>query len=125
MVGFGFGDAVIMELINDKGLPPESLKRGSVVGLSKWTADEVRHSLKGAWFQPFNLRSENLVSKFASKMQHVPLLRGRPRVPHVGGAAAGGDGDHRPPSRVGPLGGPGRTTQRGPGALSTNIWMMS
>jgi histidyl-tRNA synthetase len=33
MVGFGFGDAVIMELINDKGLLPESLKRGSVVGL--------------------------------------------------------------------------------------------
>ena len=30
MVGFGFGDAVIMELINDKGLLPESLKRGSV-----------------------------------------------------------------------------------------------
>lgn len=30
MVGFGFGDAVIMELVNDKGLLPESLKRGSV-----------------------------------------------------------------------------------------------
>jgi histidyl-tRNA synthetase len=30
MVGFGFGDAVIMELVNDKGLLPASLKCGSV-----------------------------------------------------------------------------------------------
>jgi histidyl-tRNA synthetase len=30
MVGFGFGDAVIMELVNDKGLLPESLKTGAV-----------------------------------------------------------------------------------------------
>ena len=30
MVGFGFGDAVIMELVKDKGLLPESLKSGNV-----------------------------------------------------------------------------------------------
>ena len=30
MVGFGFGDAVIMELLNDKGLVPETLKVGNV-----------------------------------------------------------------------------------------------
>jgi histidyl-tRNA synthetase len=30
MVGFGFGDAVIMELVNDRGLLPESLKTGCV-----------------------------------------------------------------------------------------------
>ena len=29
-VGFGFGDAVIMELVKDKGLLPESLKSGNV-----------------------------------------------------------------------------------------------
>ena len=42
MVGFGFGDAVIMELVNDKGLLPESLKRGSVDDLVYPMSAELR-----------------------------------------------------------------------------------
>ena len=30
MVGFGFGDAVIMELVKDKGLLPDDLRTGAV-----------------------------------------------------------------------------------------------
>ena len=30
MVGFGFGDAVIMELVNDRGLLPDAARRGEV-----------------------------------------------------------------------------------------------
>jgi hypothetical protein len=39
---------------------------------------QLTHSLKGAWFQPLNLSSENLVSPF--DMQLVPLHRGPNRV---------------------------------------------
>jgi histidyl-tRNA synthetase len=42
MVGFGFGDAVIMELVNDKGLLPESLKNGSVDDLVYPMSDALR-----------------------------------------------------------------------------------
>lgn len=42
MVGFGFGDAVIMELVNDKGLLPESLKTGSVDDLVYPMSAELR-----------------------------------------------------------------------------------
>jgi histidyl-tRNA synthetase len=42
MVGFGFGDAVIMELVNDKGLLPESLKTGSVDDLVYPMSESLR-----------------------------------------------------------------------------------
>ena len=42
MVGFGFGDAVIMELVNDKGLLPEHLKRGAVDDLVYPMTAELR-----------------------------------------------------------------------------------
>jgi hypothetical protein len=32
---------------------------------------QLTHSLKGAWFQPFNLSSEKLASKFAFKLTHM------------------------------------------------------
>ena len=42
MVGFGFGDAVIMELVNDRGLLPESLKKGDVDDLVFPMSAELR-----------------------------------------------------------------------------------
>ena len=42
MVGFGFGDAVIMELVNDKGLLPSRLKTGSVDDLVYPMSESLR-----------------------------------------------------------------------------------
>jgi histidyl-tRNA synthetase len=42
LVGFGFGDAVIMELVNDRGLLPESLKKGDVDDLVFPMSAELR-----------------------------------------------------------------------------------
>jgi histidyl-tRNA synthetase len=42
MVGFGFGDAVIMELVNDRGLLPESLMKGDVDDLVFPMSAELR-----------------------------------------------------------------------------------
>ena len=52
---------------------------------------QLTHSLKGAWFQPLDLSSDILVSKFAFlKMdQPVPLRRGGKRA-HRRGAGEGG-----------------------------------
>jgi hypothetical protein len=45
------------------------------VGLYKLSI-QLTHSFESAWFQPLNLESENLVSKFAFQIQLAPLHRG-------------------------------------------------